>query len=92
MMATAETLPIRVFLSEADYLTLVNRALPGSRVAARLVAAERIERKVNRVAKDLYAFTSLRPDALALLAIALGYAPEAVPAIELALQLPREKN
>ena len=87
MMATAETLPVRVFLTEADYRALLDRAPARSRVAARLVAAERIVRKINRVNKDLYEFTASRTDAVALRAIALAYAPEALSAIDLGLKL-----
>jgi hypothetical protein len=91
MMAPAEILPVRVFLTEADYHALLDQAPARSRVAARLVAAERIVRKINRVNKDLYEFTASRTDAVALREISLAHAPEALPAIDLGLKLASEK-
>jgi hypothetical protein len=42
-----------VYLSEADYLALLDRAPAGSRVLTCLVAAERIERKINQVTPEV---------------------------------------
>ena len=81
---------VRVHLSEADYLALLDRAPAGSRMLTCLVAAERIERKINQVKKDLYVFSGFRTDALGLRAVAMMHAPAALPAIDLGLKLANE--
>jgi hypothetical protein len=58
-----------------------------SRAATRLAAAVEHERK----GKSYYLFSGLLTDALALRAIALVHAPEALPAIERELKRAREK-
>jgi Holliday junction resolvasome RuvABC ATP-dependent DNA helicase subunit len=87
-MAKADTLPVQVELSEAQYLVLLKHAKGSSRVAARLIAAvedDRISRKGSHV------FTGFVTDGLALRALALVHAPDAVPAIEKTLKRVREK-
>lgn len=87
-MAKADTLPIQIELSEAQYLVLLKHAPNGSRVSGRLIAAVEHERKGKR---GYYAFTGFVTDGLALRAIALVRAREAVPAIERGLKRAREK-
>ena len=89
-VATADTLPVQIELSEAQYLVLLKHARNSSRVAARLlrVVPETSARK-GKVGP--YLFTGFVTDALALRALALVHAPDAVPAIERALKRVREK-
>jgi hypothetical protein len=87
-MAKADTLPVQIELSEAQYLVLLKHAPNGSRVSARLIAVAEPERKGKR---SHYTFTGFLTDGLALRAVALVRAPEAVPAIERALKRAREK-
>jgi hypothetical protein len=86
-MAKADTLPVQIELREAQYLVLLKHAKKSSRVAARLIAAVEHEGKGKRGA---YVFTGFVTDGLALRALALVHAPEAVPAIERALKQARE--
>jgi hypothetical protein len=65
----------------------LKEAKRGSRVSARLVAAVEQERKKG----SYYLFTGFLPDGLALRAVALIHAPDAVPAIEHGLKRAREK-
>jgi hypothetical protein len=85
-MATAEALPFRVELSEADYFVLLKEAKRQTRVSARLIAVAEPEGKGKRGG---YLFTGFVTDGLALLAVALVHAPDAVPAIERALKQAR---
>jgi hypothetical protein len=87
-MAKADTLPVQIQLSEAQYLVLLKHATNRSRVSARLIAAVEHERKGKRAS---YVFTGFLTDGLALRALALVHAPDAVPAIEKALKRAREK-
>jgi hypothetical protein len=84
----ADALPFQVELSEAQYLVLLKHALNRSRAATRLAAAVEHERKGK---KSYYLFTGFLTDGLALRAIALVHAPEALPAIERELKRAREK-
>lgn len=80
-MAKADALPFQVELSEGDYLVLLKHATGRSRVSARLIAATEIPGKRGAVL-----FTGYQTDGLALRAVALVHAPNAVSAIERALK------
>lgn len=79
-----EALPVQIVLSEPQYLALLKRAPPRSRVMRRLIEAVEDDRIGRR--KGSYVFTGLLTDGLALRAVALMHAPEAVSAIEHALK------
>ena len=87
-MATAKALPVQVALSEADYLVLLKHAPKGSRVLRCLTEAAEDDRPRR---KGSYVFTCFLTDGLALRALALAHAPDAVAAIERALKRAREK-
>ena len=86
-MAKADTLPVQIELSEAQYLVLLKHATKRSRVSARLIAVAEFERKGKRAA---CVFTGFVTDGLALRGIALVHAPDALPAIDRALKRARE--
>jgi hypothetical protein len=86
-MATDDGLPFRVELPEVQYLVLLKHALNRSRAAARLAAAVVHEGKGK---KSDYLVSGFVTDGLALSAIALVHAPEALPAIEREEAGPRE--
>jgi hypothetical protein len=88
MMATTDTLPVQIELSEAQDLVLLKRATNGSRVSARLIGAVERERKAS---SRSYSVTGFLTDALALRAVALVHAPAAVPTIERSVKRAREK-
>ncbi len=90
-MATAKTLPFQVELSEAQYLVLLKHAKNSSRVAARLLRVVEPESSARKGKVGPYVFTGFLTDGLALRALALVHAPEALPAIEKALKRAREK-
>jgi hypothetical protein len=86
-MATAKALPVQVALSEADYLVLLKHAPKGSRVLRCLTGVAEDDRPRR---KGSYVFTCFLTDGLALRALALAHAPDAVAAIERALKRARE--
>jgi Holliday junction resolvasome RuvABC ATP-dependent DNA helicase subunit len=90
-MAKADTLPVQIKLSEAQYLVLLKHAKNNSRVAARLLRAVEHETSLRKGKRGPYTFTGFVTDALSLRALALVHAPDAVPAIEKALKRAREK-
>ena len=89
-VATAKTLPVQIELSEAQYLVLLKHARNSSRVAARLLRVVEPETSARKGKVGPYLFTGFVTDALALRALALAHAPEALPAIERALKRARE--
>jgi hypothetical protein len=80
-------LPFQVELSQADYLELLKQAKRQTRVSARLIAVAEPERRGKRGG---YLFTGFVTDGLALRALALVHAREALPAIERGLKRARE--
>jgi hypothetical protein len=79
-----------VELTEAQYLVLLKHAKNRSRASARSIAAVQHERKIRGGREDYYLFTGFLTDGLALRAIALVHAPDAVPAIERGLKRANE--
>ena len=90
-MAKADTLPVQIELSEAQYLVLLKHAKNSSRVAARLLRVGELETSARKGKVGPYTFTGFVTDGLALRALALVHPPDAVPAIEKALKRAREK-
>jgi hypothetical protein len=90
-MAKADTLPVQIELSKPQYLLLLKHAKNSSRVAARLLRAVEPESSARTGKVGPYVFTGFLTDGLALQALALVHAPEALPAIERALKRVREK-
>ena len=74
--------PILVEIPETSYHALLKGLAKGSKVSARLVAAEYGARK----GKAFYTFTGSRGEALLLRAVALLHAKAIVPAIDKALR------
>jgi hypothetical protein len=89
-MAKADTLPVQIALTEAQYLLLLKHAKNSSRVAARLLRVSEPETSARTGKVGPYVFTGFVTDGLALRLIALVHAPDAVPAIEKALKRARE--
>jgi hypothetical protein len=87
-MATDDGLPFRVELPEVQYLVLLKHALNRSRAANRLAAA--VEH-AGKGKKSYYLVSGFVTDGLALSAIAIVHAPEALPEIERELKRAREK-
>jgi hypothetical protein len=85
-MATADALPFRVELSEADYFALLKQAKRQTPVSRRLIAAVEQDGK-----RGSHLFSGFLTDGLALKAVAIVHAPKAVPAIGRALKRAREK-
>jgi len=90
-VAKADTLPVQIELSEAQYLVLLKHAKNSSRAAARLLRAVEPETSARKGKRGPYVFTGFVGDGLALRGIALVHAPDAVPAIDRALKRAREK-
>jgi DUF971 family protein len=90
-MAKADTLPVQIELSEAQYLVLLKHAKNSARVAARLLRVAEPDTKARKGKVGSYVFTGFVTDGLALRALALVHAPDAVPAIEKALKRAREQ-
>ena len=74
--------PIEMEIPEASYQALLKGLAKGSKVRARVVAAEYGARK----GKAFYTFTGSRAEALLLRAVALLHARALVPAIDKALK------
>ena len=89
-MATSKTLPVQIELSEAQYLVLLKHARNSSRVAARLLRVVEPETSARKGKRSPYVFTGFVTDALGLRAVAVVHAPDALPAIDLALKRARE--
>ena len=89
-MATTKTLPVQIELSEAQYLVLLKHARNSSRVAARLLRVAEPETSARKGKVGPYLFTGFVTDALGLRAVAVVHAPDALPAIDLALKRARE--
>jgi hypothetical protein len=87
-IATDDGLPFRVELPEPQYLMLLKHAINRSRAATRLAAAVEHEGKGKT---SYYLVSGFVTDGLALRAIALVHAPEALPAIDRELERAREK-
>ena len=89
-VATVKTLPVQIELSEAQYLVLLKHARNSSRVAARLLRVVEPETSARKGKVGPYLFTGFVTDALGLRAVAVVHAPDALPAIDLALKRARE--
>jgi hypothetical protein len=89
-MAKADTLPVQIELSEAQYLVLLKHAKNSSRVAARLLRVVEPETSARKGKMGPYVFTGFLTGGLGLRALALVHAPEALPAIERGLKRARE--
>jgi hypothetical protein len=70
---------------------LLKHAKNSSRVASRLLRVVEPETSARKGKRGPYTFTGFLTDGLALRALSLVHAPEALPAIELALKRVREK-
>jgi len=88
MPPTQKSHPIRVEIPEASYHALLKGLAKGSKVSARLVAAEYGARK----GKAFYTFAGSRAEALLLRALALSHAKGLVSVIDRALKEPQEKK
>jgi hypothetical protein len=74
--------PVRVEIPEPAFQALLKGVAKGSKVSARLVAAEYGARK----GKAFYTYTGSRAEALLLRALVLSHAKAIVPAIDRALK------
>ena len=90
-MATEGTLPVQIALTEAQYLVLLKHPRNSSRVGARLLRVSEPETNARTGTVGPYTFTGFVTDGLALRALAVVHAPDALPAIEQALKRAREE-